>query len=354
MIGQGGFARGLAVSLLVSVWVCGCGAPTSPVVFSTTGETMGTTYSVKVAVVPDGVSGDEVARLANEKLERVNALMSTYIDDSELSRFNASRSTDWFDVSEDTAIVAAAAVELHRLTEGALDVTVGPLVGLWSFGPEGAPERVPSDDEIAAAKARCGIEHLEVRFAPPGLKKTLPELEVDLSAIAKGFAVDGVADALVELGIDRFMVEVGGEVRVGGPKADGAPWRLGIEEPVAGMRRVGHLVAMEDEALATSGDYRNYFEADGERYSHIIDPRTGRPVAHELASVSVLAASCTRADGLATALLVLGPDAGHSLAESLKVEALFLVRDGATIVEKPTGAFSAREDRSNQPAGADS
>ncbi len=345
-----------AVALFaVLVAVSGCGAPPPPVAFATTGSTMGTTYSVKVAVVPEGVSEDDIRRIAREKLDRVNALMSTYRDDSELSRFNASTSTDWFDVSDETVIVAAAAIELHRLTEGALDVTVGPLVDLWSFGPEGAPARVPSDDAIAAAKARCGIEHFEVRFDPPALKKALPDLEVDLSAIAKGFAVDAVAEALAERGIERYMVEVGGEVRAGGPKNDGSPWRIGIEEPVPGLRRaMNHLVGMENEALATSGDYRNFFEVDGARYSHIIDPRTGRPVKHELASVSVIAASCTRADGLATALLVLGPDAGHALAETLEVEALFLVRDGATIMEKPTRAFRAREGRPNPPAGADS
>jgi thiamine biosynthesis lipoprotein len=226
------------------------------------------------------------------------------------------------------------------LSGGALDVTVGPLVDLWSFGPAARPEGVaPSDQEIAAAMAAVDYNQLEVGHDPPALRKPSSACRIDLSSLAKGFAVDQVAEALKTLGIDSYMVEVGGEIRTAGLNPAGKPWQIAVEIPTTEGRGIQRIVALDDRTMATSGDYRNYFEQDGVRFCHIIDPRTGRPVCHRLASVSVLADSCMEADALATALFVLGPDEGLQLAADQNLAALFVVHTADGFVEYPTRTF---------------
>ena len=311
--------------------------------FLFTGATMGTTYLVKV--VPKGDYSDaldsELAERIAATLERIDALMSTYRPDSELSRFNASRSLEPFSISKETAEVFAYAEAVSRATDGALDVTVGPLVNAWGFGPEVRSD-IPDDAEIDALRKRVGYEKLVLDMENNTIRKTIPDLYCDLSAVAKGYAVDRVADLLEEMDFDYF-VEVGGEVRARGVDDAGRPlWTAGIERPIPDRRVVHRVVPISEGALATSGDYRNFYEENGERISHTIDPRTGRPVRHPPGSVSVLDARCAVADAYATALVVLGPEAGYALAVRLDLSALFLVvgEDGS-IEERMTPAFDA-------------
>ena len=313
-----------------------------------TGDTMGTRYTVKAVDLPGNLDLQTVENEIRQKLQRIDGLMSTYRPDSELSKLNRfDRTGEWFDVSPQTAAVLEEALTVGRLTGGAFDVTVGPLVNLWNFGPgDTVAEEVPTPEAIETAAIRVGFQHIELRTDPPAVRKKLANLYIDLSGVAKGFAVDRVAEYLAGRGAKNFLVEIGGEVRAAGNNHLGVPWRVGVESPVAAIRAVEKAVALKDLAMATSGDYRNYFEIDGVRYSHIIDPRTGRPVAHRLASVTVLDASCARADALATALMVLGPQQGYELAAREKLAVLMIVRGDDGFIEKTTRAF---DDAVSQP-----
>ncbi len=306
------------------------------------GDTMGTVYNIKISGPPDGLTDARLQQEVDARLKYINDRMSTYLPESEISLFNRSQNDDWFEVSPETAAVLGEALQTSEKTDGAFDVTVGPLVNLWSFGPEGRLEEIPTDDEIERTKANIGFRHVEVRFSPPALRKTHPDVYVDLSAIAKGYAVDEVARVLDGLGIVRYMVEIGGEVRTRGRKRDGASWKIGIEKPVSSSRVLQHIVELENRALATSGDYRNFFEKDGRRYSHTIDPRTGRPVEHNLASVSVISDNCTFADAMATALTVMGPDEAFRYATDNDIDVLLIIRVPDGFEVKTTKGFGGR------------
>ena len=322
--------------------IAGCGSAGSrDAMTRVAGPTMGTAYRVSL---PQRLSVEETASVragVETALGRVDALMSTYRSESELSRFNTAVAGEWVEIAPDTATVMEEALRAGSKSGGAFDITVGPLVDLWGFGP-GAADDVPSDEAIADASALTGLDALEFDSVR-GMSKTRDGLMVDLSGVAKGHAVDLVAAYLSSEGLDNFLIDVGGELKARGRKADGTPWRVGIERPVAGQRQVQRVIAMEGGAVATSGDYRNFFERDGRRYSHTIDPRSGRPVAHKLASVSVIADSAMTADALSTALMVMGPEEGLALAERLNLPALFLSRSGDAIVEHPTQSFKDRE-----------
>jgi thiamine biosynthesis lipoprotein len=291
-----------------------------------TGPTMGTTYAVKLHVAGAKVDAGALQSQIDSLLERINGQMSTWRADSELSRFNSSRSPGWFPVSAETAFVVEAAAAISTLSHGAFDVTVGPIVNLWGFGPERGEAGPPSEQQIQATMARVGYRYLAVRASPSALRKQRPDVYVDLSAIAKGFAVDEVARLLDEQHIQSYLVEIGGELRARGSKADGTPWKVAIEQPRSGERSVQSIVALRDHAIATSGDYRNYVEKDGKRYSHTINPRTGRPIDHGLASVSVVTDSAMRADALATAIMVMGPEEGYQLAVDEALAAQLIIR----------------------------
>ena len=310
---------------------------TLPPMIVITGPTMGTQYTVKIVNLPEALDAERFSSGIQEKLTQLDELMSTYLPDSELSRFNRFDRNDWFEVSEDTALVIDQAVQMGEITGGAFDVTVGPLVNLWHFGPEvDSFNVIPSDEQIAEAKRKTGLHHIHVRHSPPRVLKTQPDITVDLSGIAKGFAVDRVAEHLEHNGIKNYLVEIGGDLRANGHNQHGRPWRIAIESPVADMRKIQRTVPLRNSAMATSGDYRNYFESGGQLYSHIIDPRTGRPVEHRLVSVTVFDPSCTRADALATALMVLGPEAGYRFAVGEKLPALFIITTNTGFVEKAT------------------
>jgi FAD:protein FMN transferase len=300
------------------------------------GATMGTTYQIKLVAELATVDHERLQTDVDQVLAEIDRQMSTYRPDSELSRFNRAPAGEWFGVSSATAEVVAAAHEISEKTDGALDVTVGPLVRLWHFGPPDAANgnakhkfTPPSDDAIATSRQHLGYKKLSVRIEPAALRKESDGLEVDLSSIASGYAIDRLADLLAKRGIEEFMVEIGGEVRAAGRREDGAPWRVAIERPLARGRGLQMAVPLEDAAIATAGDYRKFFEYAGRRYSHIIDPATGQPVEHALASVTVVSESCVAADGWDTPLLVLGPERGYECAERNGIAALFISRDDA-------------------------
>jgi thiamine biosynthesis lipoprotein len=322
----------LFVLLLSLAVLSGCGQDETPEPQSYSGATMGTTYHVRVfpgeATVPADI-GDGIRRILNE----INRSMSTYLEDSELNRLNRTPVGEPFAVSPALLEVLVLAGRIHRLTGGAFDPTVGPLVDLWGFGPEDTGNRVPGPGEIAELVGRHGIDKLEVREGDSVVVRRGP-VRLDLSAIAKGYAVDRVSRYLVGQGLNSHMVEVGGELYLSGVKPSGEPWRIAVERPRAGARQVQRVLALSDAGLATSGDYRNFFEKDGKRYSHTIDPRTGYPIDHGLASVTVVADTSARADALATAFMVMGPDAALALADSRGIPVYLVVKDDEGFVDR--------------------
>ena len=305
------------------------------------GATMGTAYSVKVARPPARLDAENLEAGVEAVLERVNASMSNWRDDAEISQFNHSSTTGWVPVSAELAEVVAAAQEVSRASGGAFDVTVAPLVELWGFGPSWRLPALPPQDELERARARVGYDRIEVRSAPPALRKRTADATIDLAAIAKGYGVDAVADWIEGRHGTDYLVEIGGELRARGRNPRGQPWRVGIERPLDDGRAIERVIALGDRAMATSGDYRNFFEIDGRRYSHEIDPRTGRPIPDRLAGVTVVTDTCMRADAWATALMVLGPEAGLALARERGMAALFIVRSGAGFTETATDAMAA-------------
>ncbi|MCG6898198.1 MAG: FAD:protein FMN transferase [Thiocapsa sp.] len=329
--------RLLAVVLLVALTLSGCSR--QPELVEITGRTMGTSYSVKLVDLPPGLSPAALQAEIDAHLEHVNGLMSTYRPDSDLSRFNASPSTEWFPTSAELVELVTLARSISVASAGAFDITVGPLVNLWGFGPDAHPFSVPDAHLIEETRRRVGYEKLAVRADPSALRKERPDLYVDLSAIAKGYGVDQVAALLDQRGVDAYLVEIGGELKAKGFKPGGAPWRIAVERPDAAARAVYRVVPLRDAAMATSGDYRNFYEHEGRLYSHTIDPSTGHPVDHRLASVTVIAQDCATADALATALLVLGPERGFELAESRDIAAFLISRGGERHEDRATPAF---------------
>lgn len=285
-----------------------------------TGSAMGTTYAI-TANCPDRIPTVAVGAL----LARIDGRMSTYDEASELMRFNRSPVGEWVPASRELVEVVAAAKTVAEHTGGALDPTVAPLVALWGFGSS-ASHDTPDDRAIRSALLSVGHHHLRYRLAPPALAKDRA-LSMDLSAIAKGHAVDRIGDVLRAAGCRAFLVELGGEIRALGSAPSGGPWRIGVDSP-SGRGQLEDPIRLRDAGLATSGDYRQYTERNGRHDTHIIDPRSGYPVRHRLASVTVVADSARSADAYATALMVLGERDGMRLADDAGLAALFIVRTG--------------------------
>ncbi len=317
----------------------GCGKRESYDLFTLNGGTMGTTFSIKI-VTPKGSApvdkptGDQIYAL----LDTVNGLMSTYIKTSDISRFNAYTGTDFFNVSPELVYVIKNANRTSELSGGAFDITVGPIVNLWGFGPETRNIDIPPADEIQKRLTLVGYQKLSYRQSPPALKKKIPQLYCDLSGIAKGYGVDVVADFITSKGYKNYLVEIGGEIRTGGINPSGRKWRVGISSPVTepGIQKV---IEVSNSGMATSGDYRNYFEKDGVRYSHTIDSGTGRPITHKLASVTVIHDSCMVADAMATAIDVMGPEKGYNFALKQNLLVFMIVKEENGFVEKMTPGF---------------
>ena len=323
-----------ALTLFVggSIFLSGCSQTATE--FKLSGETMGTFYQITLAASEGRPESDQLKSDIEALLAQINQQMSTYLEESEISRFNASDSTDWFPVSSDFAKVVSDALEIAKQTDGNFDPTVGPLVNLWHFGPESSGQEIPNDDLIKQTVEVVGYEKLGVHLSPPAIRKEKAALKIDLSAIAKGYAVDRVAELLAEMGYRNYLVNIGGEVVARGKKNDRTAWRLGIEKPVENRREVTEIIELNNRAMATSGDYRNFYQIDGEKFSHTIDSRTGRPVTHLLHSVSVISETCMRADALATALMVMGPERAWEYAQNHRLNVyLIYEQEGELIVE---------------------
>ena len=327
------------VLLLVFLgWLTACGQPP---LMELQGSTMGTTYSIRMPEPPNTLERRALKHEVDKLLEEINAEMSTYDAQSSLSLLNRAPQGQWVDVPARLMQVLEAAADIHVLSGGVFDPTVGPLVNLWGFGPE--TEFVfPQDTQVEAALERVGYKRLlELNPAATRVRKQHADMYIDLSAIAKGFAVDEVAQLLETRGASRYLVEIGGEIRVAGVNPKAKLWRVAVENPAVAGRSVHGVLAVTDLAVATSGDYRNFFEHGGKRYSHSIDPRSGYPVDHNLVSVTVLHKSAMTADAMATALTVLGPEAGMQLAKALDLPVWFIVREGNKWIDSYSPAIES-------------
>ncbi|MCV6592775.1 MAG: FAD:protein FMN transferase [Silicimonas sp.] len=294
-------------------------------IFEITGMTMGTTYKVVAADASRNLREGEVRGAINAALQTVNAQMSNWDAGSEISRFNAKAGGEAMTLSPELAEVMNAAEEVYRASEGRFDTTMGPLIELWGFGAPGE-QAMPSDDAIRAAQARSGHANT-LKLGGNAMAKTQDDTQVYLAAIGKGFGADAVGRALEGLGIKDYMIEIGGDLYASGKNPDGMPWQIGIETPDATNRAVLDVIGVSNMGLASSGDYRNYFERDGQRYSHVIDPATGHPITHRTASATVLAENAMLADAWATAMLILGQERGMEIAEAQNLAVLFVERD---------------------------
>ena len=311
--------------LVLALWSC----ESDPVVLELSGETMGTTYNITAVDASAELDADAVQARVEETLAMVNAGMSNWDPNSEISKFNAAETTEPVEISPELAKVMGAAAEVHEKSLGQFDVTLGPLIELWGFGARTSESPIPADEAIAAALDVVGQSKVLI-LTGETLAKAQPRTSVYLAAIAKGYGVDEVAATLQGLGFEDFMVEIGGDLFAAGENPQGEPWRIGIEKPEATDRTVEEIVTFSGLGMATSGDYRNYFEEDGVRYSHIIDAETGRPITHTTASVTVLTEKAMMADAWATALLALGQDRGLAVAEAEGLAVLFIERDPAS------------------------
>jgi thiamine biosynthesis lipoprotein len=309
---------------------------------SSRGATMGTAYSVQISGKVKQKKLKVLGAQIDAALEAINQQMSTWDPKSEISRFNHSGSTDPIEVSPEFSEVVRRALAFSQASGGAFDPTLQPLLNLWGFGSEGIKMAVPDAEAIAQAKALTGWEKIQIADSG-GLQKNQAELSLALGAIAKGYGVDTLARILDENGFENWFVEIGGEVVVRGMNPSGMPWKIGIQYPdLHPEERLQGVLHISSGAVATSGDYRNYLEKDGVVYSHILDPRSGKTVLSDTASVTVYASNCTDADALATALFVMGPADGLTWVEQMpEIEALFLVRDGHAIIEKFSSGFEA-------------
>ena len=289
------------------------------------GFSMGTTYKVVAVDHSQRLEEHIVSDTIAQALLDVNASMSNWDSDSEISRFNAQKDDVAIQMSDDLAIVMQAAANVNQASAGRFDTTIGPLIELWGFGANGE-QSLPGDTAIEQAMTRSGHANT-LRVGGGSAQKILPQTQVYLAAIGKGFGADKVGQALEALGIKDYMVEIGGDLYAAGKNPDGLPWQIGIETPNAADRSVFGVVGVSGMGLASSGDYRNYFEVDGKRFSHLIDPTTGRPVDHTTASATVLAENAMLADAWSTAMLILGREQGLAIAAEHDIAVQFIERD---------------------------
>ena len=307
--------------------------------FSYSDWIMGTTFNIKAPELPGCVDGEQLKAEIMSLLVEIDGQMSTYKYDSELSKINTNTTTDKIVVSTALFKVLTEAQRIGALSGGAFDITVGPLVNLWGFGPDKTVTEAPSAQLIEQALEKTGNDSLLLDKASQSIEKLKPKIYLDLSALAKGYAVDQVAALLESKQVSDFLVEIGGELKLKGHNRDKKAWRIAVEKPDAESRTIQAVLSATDIAIASSGDYRNFFEQDGQRYSHTIDPRTGWPISHNLVSVTVLNKSTMTADALATAFMVLGAKRGLALAEQKKIAVLFYVKSDNGFIEKSSTAY---------------
>ncbi len=333
----------MIAAILKPVSVAALAAALTGCLFSDTvetfgGPTMGSTYSVKY-VRGSGMPGVEQIQPEVERiLADIDRQMSTYRSDSDIERFNEAPGDTCMAMPEPVLTLVRAGDRLSRLSEGSFDLTLEPLLNLWGFGPKARAEKVPSAEELAAVREQFGYQHLSIQGDQ--LCKDAP-VQVDFNSIAAGYAVDRIAERLQSLGLTSYLVEATGELKAVGKKPDGSPWRIAIEAPQSGERVAQKILALDGYGVSSSGDYRNYFEENGRRYSHTLDPQTGAPISHKLAAVTVVHAETLQADGLSTLLMVLGPERGYAFAEREGIAAFFVTREGDGFVTRSTPAFDA-------------
>ena len=311
--------------LILLMPVSGCNAKKEAAL---SGQTMGTTYHIKIlAGYWDDMAG--LQKKIDIRLAEINHSMSVYQKDSEISQFNAMEAHTRLPVSNDFLQVLKTAKTLHDQTQGAWDGTVGPLVDLWGFGKTGKQRHVPPVEILQQLMQQTGFQYV-ILHPDNTISKSISKISLDLGSIAKGYGVDQIAQVIQQSGIENYLVEIGGEVVAAGRRLDGEKWRIGINKPEKGSpyTEVYKVVSLENKALATSGDYRNFFEQDGKIYSHVLDPKTGFPVSNQVVSVTIIADNCTYADGLATAVMVMGPQKGLELINRLpNIEGLIITME---------------------------
>jgi thiamine biosynthesis lipoprotein len=317
---------GLAAAALL-LGGCVAGAPRAPLL---QGATMGSAWTVRIARDLPAPRLLALQAGAQAQFDAVDQALSTWRPDSALSRFNENDSGGWVDIDPELAAVMSYGLGLAEASGGAYDLTVGPLVNLWGFGPEPGRDIAPAAAAIEAARARVGWRKVEVDLAHHRARKA-PRVRVDLSSLGKGRGVDRVAEYLDAQGVTDYLIDLSGKLRARGVNASGRPWIVGVEQPAAddpsgAPRTVPATVSLRDSSIATSGDYRKYFETGGKHYSHIIDPRSGWPVAHATLSASAIAKTCLEADALATVFMVMPPEEALRLADSLRTPALLVSR----------------------------
>lgn len=334
-------------ALLASFWFCvvilsalsGCTDSASVQSLRLSGATMGTTYNVTLVSLGEIENTEVLQTEIDETLRQLNQHVSTYIPNSEINELKKTALNQWVDISKPMEEVLSTSVIVSQWSSGAFDVTLRPLIDLWGFGPTKGHDQVPDDRAINRALVNVGYQHLKLDTQAHKLLRSAA-VDLDFSAVAKGYGVDQIALLLERHGITNYLVEIGGELRLRGRNAKGKSWTIAVERPQASLtQQVYKAISLTDIAMATSGDYRNYFEQNGQRYSHTIDPRTGRPITHNLASVTVLHASAAMADALATAFSVMGVEPARLLANSQGIAALFIIKTEAGFSELASDAF---------------
>ncbi len=330
--------------LCLALFLVSPAPPEAAAGFLTRGRTMGTKYHIKIAD-PHAAGTEVLKQEIADRLEQIEQRMSIFRKESELSRFNAFTSTDrWFRASDDFFRLLQVSKKLHMLTGGAWDGTVKSLVDLWGFGTMRKKKRIPDQRQIRKRLKQTGFDLLDIR-GDGHVRKRVASVVLDLGSVAKGDAVDEISSLLNSHGFHNYLVEIGGEVFASGVKEDNSPWRVGINQPspYTSFQQLRRVAELKNQALATSGDYRNFFTVDGKRFSHVIDPKTGYPVSNGVVSASVVAGDCAFADGLATAVMVMGRSAGLALINRLEgVECLIVVRtEDDTLIDYVSNGFNA-------------
>jgi len=330
---------------LAALALAGCTTPSPMRETLLSGQTMGSAWTVKVAgELP--ASPEELRAGVQARFDFVNLALSTYRADSALSRFNGDDSGEWVDIDPELGEVLAYALELADASGGAYDITVGTLVNLWGFGPDPSRKRVPDAADIEAARARVGWNKVEVDASKRRARKA-PGVRIDLSSLGKGRGVDRVAEYLDRGGVSNYLIDLSGKLRARGTNSHREPWRVAVEAPEPDVTSGApafkpQVVALENESVATAGDYRRFFEIDGRHYSHIIDPRTGWPVTHTTISASAVAAGCMEADALATVFMAMAPDDAIALANRRRLAALLISRHDANYLSTHSDAWASR------------
>lgn len=308
------------------------------------GTTMGTRYSIQYLAMQPSPDAAEIKKAADILLNDIENKMSTYRSDSELSRLNRAPVNEWITLSPELFLVIQKALEISVLSEGAFDVTVGPLVNIWGFGPDTKAQDLPSEQQIQKILSeQVGYQYLTLDVANQSIKKQKPGY-IDLSAIVPGYGADRLADLLTSYGIENYLVDISGELRASGTKAKKQPWRIAIEKPVLSLsgdhNPFEQIIELKNTGIATSGDYRNFFIVENKLYSHTIDPKTGKPITHNLASVTVLHPSAMDADALATAFTVMGAEKAMAYAEKQKLAVFLVLREADKLEHKSSSRFN--------------